>query len=511
MQEKAKVPLADVTPDQGNGIYIDIPAMPSFGEQARGLWNSKRAVGAALACSSAATLVGYDLTLLGSIIANEQFIIQFGVYDPSLRQWALPAIRQTIWTIVQFISAVMGAVIVGYLSDRLGRLICLYGTVVLTIVGALVELFSPNWKIWVIGKLLMGCSMGFMQSTVPSCVSELAPVHMRGFLLSLFQFWIILGTFLAACVLEGTSTVDGPWSWKAAIASQFGISLICLLLLFCLVPESPYYLARQDRIESARKVLLILRGPELSYNADEDLATIVRTIEQEKQAAADSGSYTECFVGVDRRRTFVACLPIAMQQFMGFPLCGNYLSYFLELAGLKNSFLVQVISSLLSLFAILVAFTMIERVGRRLQLLVGCCMMLPCLLGLGILGLVNYGSAANGRGLSGLAIIWSIFYYFSCGAVGWTILGEVSSTRLRTKTSSIAVSVNALINMAWAIAVPYLINADEADLGPKSAFIFLGTGAILCVIAFFSVPETKGKTFEQLNYLFAQRTSARKF
>ncbi|KAI3041351.1 hypothetical protein CBS147352_9541 [Aspergillus niger] len=511
MSEKAEVPLADVTPDQGHGTYLDIQTMPSVREQARGLWNSKRAVGAALACSSAATLVGYDTTLIGSIIANEQFIIQFGVYDTSLQQWTLPATRQMIWTMVQFISAAMGAVIVGYLSDRLGRLVCLYGTIVLTILGTLMELFSPNWKVWVVGKFIMGCSMGFMQSILPSCISELAPFHMRGFLLSLFQFWLILGTFFAACVLEGTSTLDGPWSWKAAIASQFGISLICLLLIFCLVPESPYYLVRQNRIDSARKVLLMLRGNELSYNVDEDLDMIIRTIELEEQAAATSASYADCFVGVNRRRTFVACLPIAMQQFMGFPLCGNYLSYFLKLAGLKNAFLVQVLSSLLSLFAILLAFAMIERVGRRLQLLVGCCMMLPCLLGLGILGLVNYGTAANGRCLAGLTIVWSIFYYFSCGAVGWTILGEVSSTRLRTKTSSVAVSVNAIINMAWAMAVPYLINADEAKLGPKSAFIFLGTGSALCLVVYFTVPETKGKTFEQLNDLFEQRRSARRF
>lgn len=99
----------------------------------------------------------------------------------------------------------------------------------------------------------------------------------------------------------------------------------------------------------------------------------------------------------------------------------------------------------------------------------------------------------------------------SLGAIGWTIVGEISSTRLRAKTGALATVTNAVCNMAWAIAIPYLINAEEANLGPKTGVVFLGPAIFLSIVAFFVIPETKGKTFAQLDALFQLRTPARKF
>jgi hypothetical protein len=98
----------------------------------------------------------------------------------------------------------------------------------------------------------------------------------------------------------------------------------------------------------------------------------------------------------------------------------------------------------------------------------------------------------------------------SVGAVGWTIVGEISSSRLRAKTTSLAAISSSLCNMAWSVAIPYLVNAEEANLGPKSGLVFLGSG-FLAVVAFFSVPETKGKTFHELDDMFIARLPARKF
>ncbi|KAH6713719.1 general substrate transporter [Leptodontidium sp. MPI-SDFR-AT-0119] len=485
--------------------------MLPWSQQYTVLWTSKRAVWAAFACSSSAVLIGYDMTLIGSIIANKTFVQHFGRYDDGIEAWTLPASRQLIWSIVQFVSAMAGAMTVGTLNDILGRRICFLITVILTFVGAITELLSPGWKVWIAAKIFFGSAMGFMQGNTPTYISEIAPIHLRGFMLSLFQFWIIFGSFLASCVLEGTSKIEGQWSWKAAIVSQFGLGCICLLVFIPLVPESPYYLANKGRAEKARGSLLTLRGGEADYSPEADLAIIEETLRMEAELNEEDVSYIECFKGSNFRRTMLACLPMISQMFLGYPLCGNYLAYFLTLSGVTNSFAITAINNTISMFAVLVAFVLIEKVGRRVQYLSGIAGMLPCLLGIGILGFVNVGSSSNGKALAALAILWNVGYFLSVGAVGWALVGEISSSRLRAKTTAIAVVVNSLFNMAFSIGIPYLINADEANLGPKAGFVFLGPSIVLAIISYFCIPEVKGKSFAELDALFESRTPARKF
>lgn len=84
---------------------------------------------AALGCSAAPVLIGYDLTMMGSIIANEEFIKSFGMYDVKASAWVLPADRQLVWSIVQYLSAIAGAFSAGLVNDRWGRRVGFYTTI----------------------------------------------------------------------------------------------------------------------------------------------------------------------------------------------------------------------------------------------------------------------------------------------------------------------------------------------------------------------------------------------
>ncbi|KAK7409524.1 hypothetical protein QQX98_008308 [Neonectria punicea] len=479
-------------------------------QQFRSLWSSKHAVLAAFACSTAPILVGYDLTLIGSIIANKEFVKTFGVYNVDLEAWALPADRQLIWSVVQYVAAGTASLVAGLLNDFLGRRLCFFTTIGLTVVGTIVELFSSNWKVWIVAKLIMGSAMGFMLANTQTYVSEITPSSIRGFTLSLFQFWIILGQLLASCVLEVTSRVPGPWSWKTAVATQFGPAAFCLALFTPLVPESPYYLVSKGRIEDACKSLRKIRKGE-DINIDAEVQIMQDTLAHERQERAMNASYLECFQDTNLRRTLLACMPISAQLFFGYPLCGNYLTYFLSLSGVDDAFLITVISVVCAMIAAIFAFFLIERVGRRPQLLAGMYGMLVCLLVVSLLGFFSRGEIWNSRCLAAFCIIWAVFFYVSVGATGWTLVGELSSSRLRAKTGSLAAMSNSAFNMGWSIAIPYLVNAEEANLGPRAALIFLGCSVILTIVTFFCMPETKAKTFLELDALFEARTPARNF
>ncbi|KAJ6042992.1 maltose permease [Penicillium canescens] len=486
----------------------------SFKDQLMAAKHHRRAVLAAFACSTTPILIGYDLTLVGSIIANTQFIRQFGVYDQASQAWSLPADHQLVWSIVQYVTAMVVAIVSGSLNDTFGRRVCFLLTVGLAVVGTFVELFSTNWKVWIVAKLFMGATMGSMQANTQTFVSEITPTAIRGLTLSLFQFWIIVGQLIASCVLEGTSHLGNSWSWRGAVVSQFGPALFCLAMFFAFVPESPYYLVSQSKIADARASLARLRPRNTDINTlEEEVREMQATLEHESQlrAAASSISYLECFQGTNLRRTLLACLPVVMQILTGYPLCGNYLSYFLTLSGIHNAFLITMISTIVSLLAALAAFILIERVGRRPQMLTGCYGMLACLLVISILGFEGLGQGWNYRALAAFCIIWALFYFSSVGAVGWAIVGEISSSRLRAKTTSLAALSSSLFNMAWSIAIPYLVNKEDANLGAKSGLIFLGMGFVCTGICFFALPETKGRSFGALDALFEARTPARKF
>ncbi|KAF6828095.1 sugar transporter [Colletotrichum plurivorum] len=397
----------------------------------------------AFGCSTTPVLIGYYLTLIGSIIANKQFVKDFGVFDKGLGVWTLPANRQLLWTIAQFVAAILSALGSGQLNDIFGRRACFFLTIGLTVTGALVELFSPDWKVWLVGKLLMGAAMGSMQANTQTFVSEVTPSQIRGFTLSLFQFWIILGSLLAACVLQGTSLIQSSWSWKAAVITQFAPALLSLIFFISFVPESPYYLVEKGRMDDARRALVRIRDPKY-HDIDAELVEIQTTLEQERQQSSnsDESSYLECFQKTDLRRTMLACLPMAMQIMLGYPICGNYLAYFLTLSGVTDAFLITVISIIFSMFSAIFAFVLIERVGRRPQLLIGLYGMLACLVIISLLGFLGRGEVWNSRALAAFCIIWAVFYYSSVGAVGWTIVGEISSSRLHAKTTSLAAISN---------------------------------------------------------------------
>uniref|UniRef100_L2GA33 Sugar transporter n=1 Tax=Colletotrichum fructicola (strain Nara gc5) TaxID=1213859 RepID=L2GA33_COLFN len=464
-----KADLVDDLVEHGN-ISEDCQEQLSWSGQLTELKQSYRSALACFACASVAIVIGYDMNLIGSIIANKEFVKQFGVFNEEHQAWTLPADRQLAWTICQFCSAMLGAVIVGTASDRFGRRICVFINIALLIIGTVVELVAPNWGVWSVAKVIFGFAMGFMQGNTQTYVAEIAHVRIRGFMLALFSIPVL------------------AHNWGVSIL--FGIGLISLSLFTFLTPESPYYLAGKGETEKVKMVLCSLRGKEPGYIVEADVDLII---------------------GVDLRRTLLACLPMVMQQFSGWPLCGNYLTYFLALAGLEDAFLVTVIANVLSIFAVLLSFSPVEKIGRRPQLLLGLSGMIPCLLAITILGWVGRGTLANGRALAAFSIIWTILYYISLGAIRWTLVGEISSVRLRAKTTSIATITNAVCNLAWAVAIPYLINEEEADLGPKAGVVFLGPACALTVMAFFVVPETKGKTFAQLDRLFELRTPARKF
>lgn len=125
----ADKPMADTSAEEKGQVSDVFAENLAWSQQLGELKTSLRCTFACLGVATMAILVGYDMMLIGSIIANNEFVENFGVYHEALGEWSLPADRQLAWTICQYLSAILGAVLVGLMSDRLGRRIAVYSTV----------------------------------------------------------------------------------------------------------------------------------------------------------------------------------------------------------------------------------------------------------------------------------------------------------------------------------------------------------------------------------------------
>ena len=146
---------------------------------------------------------------------------------------------------------------------------------------------------------------------------------------------------------------------------------------------------------------------------------------------------------------------------------------------------VGVLGSVLSWF-------LIANLGRRIIYNYGLYVLTALQLLIGILDCVPNYSGSIIWAQASLLLIWNFFYNLTIGPVGFSILCEISATRVRGKTIAFATAVQAFVGIGMTIAVPYMINPDQANLRGKLGFFFGGLAAICCVWAHFRVPETVG-------------------
>jgi hypothetical protein len=107
--------------------------------------------------------------------------------------------------------------------------------------------------------------------------------------------------------------------------------------------------------------------------------------------------------------------------------------------------------------------------------------------------------------------IWTFVYQMTVGPICFVIISEISATRLREKTIAVATAVQAAASVVFTVAMPYMLNTDEANWGSKTAFLFGGLSLACLIWCFFRLPESKGRTFEELDILFQKRIPARQF
>lgn len=356
-----------------------------------------------------------------------------------------------------------------------------------------------------------GFAMGFFLSTGPIYVSEVSPIRIRSALIATISFFISAGQMTAIAIGNTRYTIMSPSAYKVLFAAQWVFPGAVMLFLIVL-PESPRYLVRKNKIEEAEKSLRALHTS--SYDIPLALASLRQEVIAEEDSNAEQAgqSYLDCFRATNWRRTRIACGMFLIQQFSGIAFYSQAL-YFLGISGfsIALSFQLALGGFGAGLLGNVLAWFAMGYIGRRSMLFNGTLINLAVLLSVGIAGVFSNDHKSAMLYIAIVVNFVQLIYASTIGAVSWSLSGEMSSTALRAKTQGLCTLTNAAANWVFSFVTPYLINTDQANLGGKAAFVWAGLTAISAVWVWFEVPEIKDLSFAELDHAFNSKRPTRRF
>jgi SP family xylose:H+ symportor-like MFS transporter len=433
-------------------------------------------------------LFGYDTAVISGAIG---FVRDHFDLNSTMMGWVASS---------ALVGCIAGCAVAGYLSDRFGRKkIMILSAILFTITGAGCA-FSESTTGLVIYRIIGGIGVGIASMLSPIYIAEIAPAHMRGRLVSYNQFAIVSGMLVVYFVnyfiaARGNETWNLQAGWRWMFGSESIPALLFLVFLF-FIPESPRWLAKNDQIEKSSQVLSKIGGPEF---AKKELREIRDTEESE------SRSFRALFLGKFRVVLLIGIILAVLQQVTGINV---FLYYGPEIfkklgTGTNTALLQTVIVGFFNLTFTIVAILTVDRFGRKPLMMTGSLGMGLCLL---ILGLMAYFQQ------SALWVLVFILGYISCfalsvGPVTWVIISEIFPTRIRGRALSIATVFLWTANWVVSQTFPMLDESQWLTDRFHHGFSFWLYGLmcfILLVFVWRIVPETKGKSLEEIERIWTR-------
>uniref|UniRef100_A0A8H7TMV6 Major facilitator superfamily (MFS) profile domain-containing protein n=1 Tax=Bionectria ochroleuca TaxID=29856 RepID=A0A8H7TMV6_BIOOC len=516
---EAKAAMGNTQPvsERNDSIQADVlaaeAAQAARSEHEMSLWQAvktyPKAIGWSMLVSSTLIMEGYDLALLGNLYASPVFNKKYGVWSEANNKYQISAAWQSGLSNGARAGEIIGLIIAGWITDRYGSKMTTIGFLVMMIVTIFALFFAPNIQILVVGEVLCGIPWGAFQSVAAQYASEVAPVVLRPFLTTYINMCWVMGQFFAAAVNRGSVDFTDSRAYRIPFGVQW---LWPVLILSGLVfaPESPWWYVRKGRRDEARAALVRLTSKDQpGFNPDETIAMIEHTNEMERRAK-DGTTYMDCFRGIDLRRTEIVVGIWTVQTLGGQNLMG-YFSYFLTQAGMntRNSFSLSMANSALGMVGTAGSWFLMSRIGRRSIHFSGLCTQLLILV---IVGSLSFAKTnASVWAIGGMLILFTFVYDFTVGPVTYSLVSELSSTRLKAKTIVLARAAYNASNIFVNVMTNYQLSSTAWNWGARAAFFWAGTCLLSCVWVFFRLPEPKGRTYAELDMLFEQRTPSRKF
>ncbi|KAF3759898.1 putative MFS alpha-glucoside transporter [Cryphonectria parasitica EP155] len=470
----------------------------------------KKACFWAMILSTSLIMEGYDLVIITSFYGQTQFQTRFGTYDAALQKYAISAEWQSVLSNSAVIGQLVGLVINTFAQDRFGCRPTMMFFMFWMVITIFIPFFAPSLSVLAFGEFMCGIPWGVFQTLSTSYASEVVPTVLRPYVTAYVCMCWGAGILLSSGVVRAVVNVSGDLGWRLPFAIQW-VWPIPLFIAAYLAPESPWNCIRRGKHDEARKSLARLRQetPERDQQVESSLAYIVYTTELEKRETEDA-RFVDCFKGTNLRRTEINCVVWAAQI-----LCGNailgFSVEFLEAAGFTEVQAFDLNISLSASYIIggLICWVLMPRLGRATLYMGGMAFMFCCLVAIGALGF--YSSTQSQLAVGILLVISTLCNMTTIGPVCYPIVAETPSGRLRYKTITIGRFVYNVTGIFSNSVTPRMVSATSWNWGAKAGLFYAGTNLLCNIWCWFRLPETKDRTFGEIDLMFDNHVPARKF
>lgn len=412
-------------------------------------------------------------------------------------QLNLTPVTEGLVTSMLLLGAAFGALLCGKLADRYGRRKMILNLSFLFFLASLGTAFAPNVLTMVIFRFLLGLAVGGASSMVPAFLAEMAPYEKRGRMVTQNELMIVGGQFLAYVfnAILGVAMADTGHVWRYMLV----LCAIPALLLFAsmlMVPESPRWLTSKGKKSEALRVLKLIRDEKRAEAEFKEIQAAAV-----KDSNVEKASIKEFSTPWLRRLLWIGIGVAIVNQITGVNSIMYYGTQILQESGFgtKAALIANIGNGLISVIAVIIGIWLVGRVNRRPILMIGLSGTTTALLFIAIFSIVLDGSAALPYIVLSLTVLFLAFMQGCVGPVTWLVIAEIFPQKVRGLGSGISVFFLWILNFIIGFAFPIMLSSAGLSF---TFFIFVALGILAIGFVYKFMPETRGRTLEELEEHF---------
>ncbi|MEG8302977.1 sugar porter family MFS transporter [Bacillus mojavensis] len=412
-------------------------------------------------------------------------------------QLNLTPVTEGLVTSMLLLGAAFGALLCGKLADRYGRRKMILNLSFLFFLASLGTAFAPNVLTMVIFRFLLGLAVGGASSMVPAFLAEMAPYEKRGRMVTQNELMIVGGQFLAYVfnAILGVAMADTGHVWRYMLV----LCAIPALLLFASmlrVPESPRWLTSKGKKSEALSVLKLIRDEKRAEAEFKEIQAAAV-----KDSNVEKASIKEFSTPWLRRLLWIGIGVAIVNQITGVNSIMYYGTQILQESGFgtKAALIANIGNGLISVIAVIIGIWLVGRVNRRPILMIGLSGTTTALLFIAIFSIVLDGSAALPYIVLSLTVLFLAFMQGCVGPVTWLVIAEIFPQKVRGLGSGISVFFLWILNFIIGFAFPIMLSSAGLSF---TFFIFVALGILAIGFVYKFMPETRGRTLEELEEHF---------
>ncbi len=440
-------------------------------------------------------LFGYDWVVISG--AKPFFVPYFRLTNGNTIGWAMSC---------ALLGAMLGAFFTGWASDTFGRKKMLILAALLFALSSVMTGWASHFIWFSVWRLAGGVAIGIASNISPLYIAEIAPARLRGRLVAVNQLTIVLGILLADIVnwriarplpAHATAAViaaswDGRFAWRWMFTAV-AIPSVAFFIGSLLVPESPRWLAKKGYFERAAAVLTRIGG---SQHASSELADIRRSFQGTSRDKVNLGVlWSEAL----RRPVLIGIFLAVFQQWCGINIIFSYAQDIFQAAGyhITGVLFEIMVTGLVNLVFTLVAIGLVDKIGRRLLMLLGAGGLLVTH------SLLGWAFLAHLKGWPVVILVMAAIgcYAMTLAPVTWVLISEIFPNRIRGTAVSLAVSALWIADFILTQTFP-LLKGAVGNVGAFWLYAAICAAGFLFILKF--IPETRNRSLEQLEMDFAK-------